>query len=173
VLHLLVGVRWCDRSTYDTSKPGRATFEPDVPKYLNVSSDDALTTEEAHRVPDDVSQYHQEAWRRFNEVASVFKVADGIDRSEAELLGEAYFAWQLGACGFPEAPQDSGTEWRMPVRFGYTGEALPDPIRVNKVSGVISYAEGPSVQAAALIEIERKRLQEDLRHFSELQSDGR
>ena len=51
----------------------------------------------------------------------------------------------------------------MPVRFGAAGELLPDPIRVEKTTGVVSYARGPSVEPGKLIDIERKRLQKEMR----------
>jgi hypothetical protein len=105
----------------------------------------------------------REEWKRFNESAAAFNVTDGINGAEALFLGEAYFSWQLGGCGFPQEPQDGGTEWRLPVRFGVAGTKLPNPVRVDKRTGKVSYAAGESIDPKALIEIERKRIQDLLR----------
>ena len=142
-----------------------ASSDPDVPSYLLRAAKPDSGSAHDRQILNDISQYHEEAWRRFDAAASAFNVADGISRSEAELLGDAYFSWQLGACGAVDEPQDSDTEWRMPLRFGVAGTRLSHPIRVDKATGVVSYAEGPAFQASALLQIERARLEENLRHF--------
>jgi len=43
----------------------------------------------------------------------------------------------------------------MPLRFGVAGTSLPDPIRVDKATGVVSYVEGPAIEPVALLDIER------------------
>jgi hypothetical protein len=149
------------------SKPAARPVSSDreVPKHLTAATADAAS-EGDPQFPDDVVRYHEEAWRRFDVAASAFNVADGIDRAEAELLGEAYFTWQLGACGFAGDAQDARTEWRMPLKFGVAGRPLPAPIRVDKATGLVSYAEGPSVQPLDLLQIERARLRGNLQRFA-------
>jgi hypothetical protein len=142
-----------------------ASSDPEVPCYLLSAGCPDSGSDGDRQVRDDISRLHQEEWRRFNAAASAFNVADGIDRAEAELLGGAYFSWQLGACGAVGDAQDASTEWRMSLRFGVTGTSLPDPIRVDKTTGIVSYAEGPQIQPFALLQIERARLEENLRRF--------
>jgi hypothetical protein len=126
-----------------------------------------------YHLPDDVVEYHRQAWEQFDWAASSFDVADGVDRSEAEFLGGAYFFWRLGPCGFPDEPQDAGAEWHMRPRVGYSGKPAADLIRVDKRSGVVSYASEPSIDARGLIQIERERLRQNLRTFVDRSSQGK
>ncbi len=111
----------------------------------------------------DVQQHHRDEWQRFNEAAGSFSAVDGIDRGEAELLGGAYFLRKFGACGVPGDARDAGTEWRMRPLVGVGAVPADDEIRVDKRTGAVSYASDPPVSAEALLEGERKRLQEELR----------
>jgi len=116
-------------------------------------------------VPDDVRQSHLDEWQRFNKAASSFKASDGISQDEAEFLGEAYFVWQLGGCGFAGAAKESKTEWRMRPRVGLRGEPDSSYIRVDKRTGVVRYDSESPIAARDLIEIERRRLRKNLKEY--------
>src|SRR4051794_38486390 len=140
-----------------------ASSDPEAPCYLLRAGCPDSGTDGDRQLLDHVSRPRQEEWRRFDAAASAFNVADGVDRAEAELLGRAYFSWQLGGCGAVDDAQDASTEWRMSLRFGFSGARLPDPIRVDKTTGIVSYAKGPQIQPFALLQIERARLKVNLR----------
>jgi hypothetical protein len=115
--------------------------------------------------PPDIIENHQESWREFDTAASAFSVADGVDQSEAQLLAQAYFVWKISGCGFPESPVDAGTEWQARPRIGYAGEPGNDLIRINKRTGVVSYASERPIAAKAVMEHERRRLLDNLRTY--------
>jgi hypothetical protein len=115
--------------------------------------------------PPDVIEYHQESWREFDKAASAFSVADGVDQSEAQFLAQAFFVWKISGCGFPESPVDAGAEWQARPRIGYAGEPGSDLIRIDKRTGVVSYAPERPITAKAVMEHERRRLLDNLRTY--------
>ena len=118
---------------------------------------------ERRRVPDDVIKHLQDAWREFNKAVASFSVADGIDYSEAEFLAQEFFLWKISNCGFADKPEDAGAEWHARPRIGFSGKPGRDLIRINKETGMVSYASAQPVSAESIILHERERLREYLR----------
>jgi hypothetical protein len=115
--------------------------------------------------PPDVVEYHREAWVDFKKATASFSVGDGVDQPEANLLAQAFFLWKIGACGFAEAPTDAGGEWRSRPRIGFAGQPGNDAIRIDKRTGIVSYASEAPVTAASVIQHERERLRDNLRTY--------
>ena len=112
------------------------------------------------------AEIHRQYLQHFDDTAATIDFTNGIDASEAEIIGGAYFSIEFGECGGFEKPRDGGTEWLMQPRIGVTGQPLPDFIRVDKRTGAVRYGSGPSTEAKAAIEFERNRLQKNVERFS-------
>ena len=93
-----------------------ALLDADMPDTLKKT--EGSIARPRYRSPDDVREYHQGQWDRFNKVVASFKISDGIDCTEAEFLGEAYFSWKLDGCSFAGPAKAIGSEWRMRPRVG-------------------------------------------------------
>lgn len=70
--------------------------------------------------------------------------SDGIDRSEACLLGYAYFTKFEGSCGFAELDSQTSKDWIFRTAVGSNGFPGPD-IKVSKKTGVVRNKDHRSV----------------------------
>jgi hypothetical protein len=68
-------------------------------------------------------------------------LADGISQSEAQIIGECYFAKNVGCGGFLGV-HDGGDRWIADGAFGYA--AKPVQLYIDKRSGRITSDFGPS-----------------------------
>jgi hypothetical protein len=68
-------------------------------------------------------------------------LVDGISQSEAQIIGECYFARNVGCGGF-SGIQDGGDCWIADGAFGYA--ARPVHFYIDKRSGRITSDFGPS-----------------------------
>lgn len=69
---------------------------------------------------------------------------DGIDAFEAEQMAWAYFLGFVSGCGGPDDGRLVGDEWVIPASFGYAGQPMAVPIRINAKTGAISQLGGKS-----------------------------
>jgi hypothetical protein len=69
-------------------------------------------------------------------------VADGITKSEAELIAKCYFHQNVG-CGAFTGIQDGGDFWIVDAKFGYGGTPVKD-FHIDKRTGKITSPIGPS-----------------------------
>jgi len=71
-------------------------------------------------------------------------VADGISESEAQTIGQCYFAKYVG-CGVCNGARDNGDSWKI---IGVTTIAGPDRdcLFIDKNSGKVSSLIGPSYE---------------------------
>jgi hypothetical protein len=69
-------------------------------------------------------------------------VADGISQSEAMIIGECYFAKNVG-CGAFFGVHDGGDRWIVDAGFGYGGLPVKD-FYIYKQSGRVVSSIGPS-----------------------------
>ena len=72
-------------------------------------------------------------------------VADGISKSEAEVIAECYFHQNV-ACGAFTGIQDGGGFWIVDAKFGYAGKPVTG-FHIDKSSGKITSPKssvGPS-----------------------------
>src|SRR4051794_20643992 len=52
-------------------------------------------------------------------------LSDGVSQSEAEIIGQSYFAKNVG-CGVFTGIRDGGDRWIVDAKFGYAGEPVRD-----------------------------------------------
>jgi hypothetical protein len=69
-------------------------------------------------------------------------VADGVSKSEAELISECYFHQHVG-CGGWTGIRDGGDYWIVDGAFGYAGKPIKG-FHIDKRSGSITSPIGPS-----------------------------
>ena len=69
-------------------------------------------------------------------------VADGISQSDAQIIGECYFAKNVG-CGVFKGIQDGGDRWIVDASFGYAGKPVTG-FYIDKHSGKVVSPIGPS-----------------------------
>ena len=69
-------------------------------------------------------------------------VADGISKTEAELIAECYFHQNVG-CGAFTGIQDGGDFWIVDAKFGYAATPVKG-FHIDKNSGKIKSPIGPS-----------------------------
>jgi hypothetical protein len=69
-------------------------------------------------------------------------VADGISKSEAELIAECYFHQNVGCGGFTRI-RDGGGYWIVDGAFGYAAKPIQG-FHIDKSSGKITSPIGPS-----------------------------
>ncbi len=78
------------------------------------------------------------------ELAAV-SVADGVSAQEAQIIGENYYLRHIGmGCGGLGQPMDEEKTWKFSPHVGLAGKSVGE-IRIDKVSGAISYDQGPAV----------------------------
>ena len=68
--------------------------------------------------------------------------ADGISKSEAELIAECYFEMNIG-CGAFTGIQNGGDHWIVDAKFGYAGTPVKG-FQIDKGTGKIKSPIGPS-----------------------------
>jgi len=68
--------------------------------------------------------------------------ADGISKSEAELIAECYFHQNVG-CGAFTGIQDGGDFWIVDAKVGFAGTPVKD-FHIDKRTGRITSPIGPS-----------------------------
>jgi len=69
-------------------------------------------------------------------------VADGISRSEAELIAKCYFQQNVG-CGNFTGIRDGGDHWIVDGVFGYAAKPIHG-FHIDKSTGKITSPIGPS-----------------------------
>jgi hypothetical protein len=69
-------------------------------------------------------------------------LADGISQSEAQIIGECYFAKNVG-CGAFYGVNDGGDRWIIDAGFGYAAMPVKE-LYIYKQSGKIVSPIGPS-----------------------------
>jgi hypothetical protein len=69
-------------------------------------------------------------------------LADGVSQSEARIIGECYFAWNVG-CGAFYGIRDGGDRWIVDGGFGYAAEPVKG-FYIDKHSGKVVSPIGPS-----------------------------
>jgi hypothetical protein len=69
-------------------------------------------------------------------------LADGISKSEAQLIAECYFHQNL-ACGGFTGILDGGNFWILDGAFGSAGQSI-EGFRIDKSIGKITSTNGPS-----------------------------
>jgi hypothetical protein len=69
-------------------------------------------------------------------------LADGISQSEAQIIGECYFAKNVG-CGAFYGVHDGGDRWIVDGEFGYAAVPVKD-FYIYKQSGRVVSSIGPS-----------------------------
>jgi len=69
-------------------------------------------------------------------------VADGISKSEAELIAECYFQRNVG-CGAYTGIRDGGDYWIVDGAFGYAGQPIKG-FHIDKNTGKVTSPIGPS-----------------------------
>jgi len=69
-------------------------------------------------------------------------LADGISKSEARIIGECYFAKNVG-CGAFYGVHDGGDRWIVDGGFGYAALPVHD-FYIDKRSGKVTSSIGPS-----------------------------
>jgi len=147
--------------------PPDSSTEEAVPEWLKKKPPgDPSAAEFRERMAEERRQFLQ----LFDDKAATIDFTDGIDASEGEFIGGAYFSMTLGACGSPGKATDGGTEWLMRPRVGVTGHPLPDLIRVDKLTGAIRLGSGPTTEAKAAIEFQREILRKSVERFSKRSS---
>jgi len=137
--------------------------EEEVPEWLKKK---APGDPSAREFDDRLANEHREFLQLFNDEAARIDFTDGIDASEAEFLGRAYFTMEFGACGVTEKARDGGAEWLIRPRVGATGHRLTDFIRIDKRTGTARYGSGPTTEGKEVIEYKRRILQENVERFS-------
>lgn len=137
--------------------------EEDVPEWLRKMPPDDPSVRKLH---DRLERDHREFLQLFNDEAARIDFADGVDASEAEFVGRAYFTMEFGACGVTEKARDGGTEWLIRPRVGATGHPLTEFIRIDKRTGTARYGSGPTTAGKEVIEHKRRILQENVERFS-------
>lgn len=82
----------------------------------------------------------------FRQALNSVTTEDGIDRSEADIIGASYF-WRYGgtACGGVGEIVETPTTWLASVAVGYAAIRLED-IVIHKQTGMVSWANGPTVE---------------------------
>jgi hypothetical protein len=71
-------------------------------------------------------------------------LSDGISQSEAEVIGQSYFAKNVG-CGAFTGIRDGGDRWIVDAKFGYAGAPVKD-FFIDKRSGKVTSPVGPSYE---------------------------
>jgi hypothetical protein len=75
------------------------------------------------------------------------RAADGIDKSEAEVIAANYFLrFTPTACGYVAPAVDGGTVWLAMTYLGVTSTPTREPIRIHKQTGRITWSDGPPVE---------------------------
>src|SRR5689334_19546880 len=69
-------------------------------------------------------------------------LADGVSQSEAEIIGQSYFAKNVG-CGAFNGIRDGGDRWIVDGTFGYAAKPLKG-FFIDKSSGKLTSPVGPS-----------------------------
>jgi hypothetical protein len=83
-------------------------------------------------------------------------LADGIDKSEAEVIARAYFSEFCPMNGGLSGVYDGGQEWVAKTAIGDTFikhlfstdaplEETKEPIRINKKTGRVTWSDGPTI----------------------------
>jgi len=73
-------------------------------------------------------------------------IEDGIDEPEANIIAENYF-WRFSptACGSVMRVTDDGSSWVAKTYFGYAPIPTREPIRIDKLTGRVTWSDGPTV----------------------------
>jgi hypothetical protein len=137
--------------------------EEEVPEWLKKKPPGDPSLREFR---DRMAKEHREFLQLFNDEAARIDFSDGIDVSEAEFIGRAYFAMEFGACGVTEKAGDGGAQWLIRPRVGATGHPMTDFIRIDKRTGTARYGSGPTTEGKEVIEYKRRILQENVERFS-------
>jgi hypothetical protein len=72
-------------------------------------------------------------------------IKDGIDRDEAAIIAESYHRHIIrleGAIGDISLQKPF---WVAVIHFGFTGEPLKNPLKIDKRSGKVSWDDGPTI----------------------------
>ena len=67
-----------------------------------------------------------------------------MPKETAEKIMWFYFWYNINGCGFPGEPVDEGEYWTSVPHVGYAGQAGGDPICLHKLTGRISWGQGPA-----------------------------
>ncbi len=78
-------------------------------------------------------------WR---EKLHTISLTDGVSQSEAQIIGECYFAREVG-CGAFSGVHDGGDRWIVDGAIGYAGLPVHD-VYIDKHSGKVTSSIGPS-----------------------------
>lgn len=88
----------------------------------------------------------EERANKLKNAASKVVVADGINEKEAAVLAANYYWMYIGiGCGGSGPAIDKGDYWEIDVRVGYAATRI-EPIRIEKNTGRISRAGGPTIE---------------------------
>lgn len=75
---------------------------------------------------------------------SQVNVTDGVSRTEAEKIAEAYFATHIG-CGAYSGVTEAGDVWVVEGKHGFAGDPIQN-FTISKRSGTIKSSIGPSYE---------------------------
>lgn len=76
----------------------------------------------------------------------------GITQTQAETMAQYYCQRFIGGCGSAYPAIDRDLDWEIAPRTGIAGVPDPDAIRIGKHTGETSWARGPDLSLASLIE---------------------
>jgi len=82
---------------------------------------------------------------QLQEKLSTIQLADGVSQAEAQIIGECYFARNVG-CGIFSGVHDGGDRWIVDAAFGYAGQPVKG-FYIEKHSGRIESPIGPSYES--------------------------
>jgi hypothetical protein len=73
-------------------------------------------------------------------------IEDGISIQEANTIAQSYFLHFGPGCGVAAGVIDGGKFWVANTFVGYAGIQTPEPIRIDKQTGRITWSNGPTVE---------------------------
>jgi hypothetical protein len=79
---------------------------------------------------------------QMRQILRTVTVADGISKSEAEIIAKCYFHQHVG-CGNFSGIRDGGHFWIVDGAFGYAGQPI-EGFHVDKRTGQVKSSIGPS-----------------------------
>ncbi|MEO8753467.1 MAG: hypothetical protein ABI624_12400 [Casimicrobiaceae bacterium] len=63
-----------------------------------------------------------------------------LSKATASTIAHRFFASEIGMEGSVGEPVERGDDWAFPLRFGYAGAVVKDPLLVNRFTGAVSWA---------------------------------
>ncbi len=73
-------------------------------------------------------------------------VEDGISMQEADIIAQSYFIRFGPGCGAAENVIDGGEFWISKTYVGIAAFPTPEPIRIGKRTGRVTWSNGPTIE---------------------------